>query len=197
MYMSFHIFVIIIYSQTCVNGHLWTTATSEQRPPVNNGRTKSGQANFDTNIDWKPSTERPPLYNAHFFGVPRVTVVDRFDCIYQGWPDFFSHGPFSIIWNVLLGGRGVQFFFNFSADLWRIIKGSKIFLQKLSFFSLKLNIFFKNGIIGGVFFKKFEPPLSSRAAKKVWWAACGPLAALWPCLVYTMGLINDQSINQL
>ncbi len=58
------------------------TATSEQRPPVNNGRTKSGQANFDTNFDWKPSTERPPLYNGHFFGVPRVAVVDRFDCIY-------------------------------------------------------------------------------------------------------------------
>jgi hypothetical protein len=27
------------------------TATSEQRPPVNNGQTKSGQANFDTNFD--------------------------------------------------------------------------------------------------------------------------------------------------
>ena len=40
------------------------TATSEQRPPVNNGQTKSGQANFDTNL-----------------AVPRVAVVDRFDCI--------------------------------------------------------------------------------------------------------------------
>ncbi len=26
-----------MYSQTCVNGHLRTTATSEQRPPPNNG----------------------------------------------------------------------------------------------------------------------------------------------------------------
>ncbi len=59
------------------------TATSEQRPPVNNDRTKSGQANFDTNFDWKPSTERPPLYNGHFFGVPRVAVVDRFDCTWK------------------------------------------------------------------------------------------------------------------
>ena len=50
-------------------------ATSEQRPPVNNS-----QANFDTNFDWKTSTERPPMYNGHFFGVPRVAVEDRFDC---------------------------------------------------------------------------------------------------------------------
>jgi hypothetical protein len=27
------------------------TATSEKRPPVNNDRTKSGQAHFDTNFD--------------------------------------------------------------------------------------------------------------------------------------------------
>jgi hypothetical protein len=27
------------------------TATPEQWPPVNNGQTKSGQANFDTNFD--------------------------------------------------------------------------------------------------------------------------------------------------
>jgi hypothetical protein len=27
------------------------TATSEQRPPVDNGQTKSGQTNFDTNFD--------------------------------------------------------------------------------------------------------------------------------------------------
>jgi hypothetical protein len=31
-------------------------AASEQRPPVNNGQTKSGQANFDANFDWKTSS---------------------------------------------------------------------------------------------------------------------------------------------
>jgi hypothetical protein len=56
------------------------TATSEQRPPVNNGQTKSGQANFDTNFDLKTSTERSPMYNGQFLGVPRVAVAHRFDC---------------------------------------------------------------------------------------------------------------------
>ncbi len=56
------------------------TATSEQRPPVNNSQTKSGQINFNTNFYLKPSKDRPPLYNGHFFGVPRVAVIDRFDC---------------------------------------------------------------------------------------------------------------------
>ncbi len=55
------------------------TATSEQRPLVNNGHTKSGKANFETNFDWKISTEQPPMYYSHFIGVPRVAVVDRFD----------------------------------------------------------------------------------------------------------------------
>jgi hypothetical protein len=52
--------------------------------PVNNGQTKSVQANFDTNFDLKPSTEQPPLYNGHFLQVPRVVVVDWFDCIQNG-----------------------------------------------------------------------------------------------------------------
>jgi len=63
------------------NGHLWKTATSEQRPPVNYGQTKSGRANFDTNFDWKTSTEQTPMYNDHFLGVSRVAVVYIFDCI--------------------------------------------------------------------------------------------------------------------
>jgi hypothetical protein len=37
-------------------------ATYEQQPPVNNGQTKSGQANFDTNFDLKTSIEQPPVY---------------------------------------------------------------------------------------------------------------------------------------
>ncbi len=63
-------------------------ATSEQRPPVNNDQTKSGQANFDTNFDWETSSERPAMYNGHFLAVPRVAVVDRFDCTYK--PNFMQ-----------------------------------------------------------------------------------------------------------
>ncbi len=33
------------------------TATFEQRPPVNNGKTNSGQAKFDTKVDWNTSTD--------------------------------------------------------------------------------------------------------------------------------------------
>ncbi len=49
--------------------------------------------------------------------------VHTSDNIYQGWPDFFSHGPFSIIFNVLgaassfQGVEGAKIFENFSADL--------------------------------------------------------------------------------
>jgi hypothetical protein len=53
--------------------------TYEQRPPVNNRQTKSGQANFDTNFDCKISTDQPPIYNPYFFVVPRVAFVDRFE----------------------------------------------------------------------------------------------------------------------
>ncbi len=53
------------------------TATSEQQPPVNNSQTKSGQANFDNSSNWITSSEGQPLYNGHFFGVPKVAVVDR------------------------------------------------------------------------------------------------------------------------
>jgi hypothetical protein len=57
--------------------------------------------------------------------------------------------------------------------------------SKRQFLAKKVNIFLKNGILGGAFYENFEwvmlylkPPLNSRAAKKVW------RAALWPCLVY-------------
>ncbi len=126
--------LLCMYSQTCPNGHLWITATcqqrpvcspngqseaylpliflykplhnghvyqvpraavvhrfdctvkpvltatSEQYPPLNNGQPKDGRIKFNTNFDWKPSKKRPPLYNSHYFGVPRVALVDRFDC---------------------------------------------------------------------------------------------------------------------
>jgi len=45
-------------------------------------------------------------------------------------------------------------------------------------------MFFKNVILRAANYKNFEPPINSRAAKKVWRAAYGPRAALWPCLVY-------------
>ncbi len=57
------------------------TATSEQRPPVNNGQPKPGQIKFNSNFDWNPFKKRPPMYNDHYFGGPRVAVIDRFDCI--------------------------------------------------------------------------------------------------------------------
>jgi hypothetical protein len=57
------------------------TATSEQRPTVNNGQSKSRKANFATNFDLKTSAEQPPMNNGQFFGVPRVAIAYRFDCI--------------------------------------------------------------------------------------------------------------------
>jgi hypothetical protein len=57
------------------------TATSEQRPTANNGQPKPGQIKFNSNFDRKTSLQRPPVYYGQYFGVPRVAVVDRFDCI--------------------------------------------------------------------------------------------------------------------
>ncbi len=53
------------------------TATSEQRPPVNNGRYNSVTASINLTFI------RAPLSNGHFFKVPRVVVVHRFDCTLQ------------------------------------------------------------------------------------------------------------------
>jgi hypothetical protein len=66
----------------------------------------------------------------------------------------------------------------------KITRGSQNVLQKCNFYNKKVKISIKNGILGGAFKKKIEP-LNSRAAKKVWRAACGLRAALWPCLIYT------------
>jgi hypothetical protein len=51
------------------------TATFEQRPPVNNGRYNLVTASINLTFI------RAPLSNGHFFRVPRVAVVHRFDCI--------------------------------------------------------------------------------------------------------------------
>ncbi len=61
------------------------TATSEQRPLVKNGQGDPQDFYTDSNFDWKPSTQPPPMYNGHFLGVPRLAVVFRFNftCIYQ------------------------------------------------------------------------------------------------------------------
>jgi hypothetical protein len=78
--------------------------------------------------------------------------------IYQGWPDFFTHGPFSIIFNVLGAAssfQGVEGCNNFRKFLCRFVKiprGSKNVLQKCHFLALKVKIFFKNGIFGGLFY---------------------------------------------
>ncbi len=55
-------------------------ATSEQRLPANNNQPKPGQIKFKSNFDWKTSLQRPPVYYGQYFGVPRVAIVDRFDC---------------------------------------------------------------------------------------------------------------------
>ncbi len=81
---------IMILFSCAVNPVL--TATSKLRPPVNNGQPKSGQATFNTNFDWKTCQDRPTLYNGHFFGVPRVAVVDRFDCMpkFSDWMRYWA-----------------------------------------------------------------------------------------------------------
>ncbi len=56
------------YSQTRLNDHLWTTTTCSKRPVWSiNGQSKS-------------YFYQAPLSNGHFFQVPRVVVVHRFDC---------------------------------------------------------------------------------------------------------------------
>ncbi len=57
--------------------------------------------------------------------------------------------------------------------------------SKMSYFGLKRQIFLKYG--------EWESNiLSPRAAKKVWRAACGSRAALWPCLLYYMFFLLNQ-----
>jgi hypothetical protein len=56
-----------------------------ERPPLNNdhlsgSQTKYGQTFYNTNFVWKPYKDQPSQYNGHFFQVPRVALVDRFDC---------------------------------------------------------------------------------------------------------------------
>jgi hypothetical protein len=74
--------IYIMYNKTNIQSNLCS------RPLLNNGHlsTTAGQSParliLIPILIEKPSTERPPLYNGHFFGVPRVAVVDRFDCIY-------------------------------------------------------------------------------------------------------------------
>ncbi len=76
----------------------------------------------------------------------------------------FSHGPFSIICNVLgaassfQGVEGYNIFWKFLCRFAKITRGSKNFLQKCHFWAKRVNIFFKNGILGGAIYKHFEPP---------------------------------------
>jgi hypothetical protein len=61
----------------------------------------------------------------------------------------------------------------------KIIRGSKNLLLKCHFWGEEN--FFKNGILGGAFYKNFEweiTYLKLKGRKKIW------RAALWPCLLY-------------
>ena len=76
----------------------------------------------------------------------------------QGWPDFFIHWPFSIIFKVLgpqyiPGGRGVKFFLKISLQICENPKRFQKHSSKMSFFGLKSQIFLKNCEWGIVYFK--------------------------------------------
>jgi hypothetical protein len=84
------------------------TATSEQRLPANNGQPKPGQIKFNSNFDWKPFKKWPPMYNGHYSGVPRVAVVDRFDCTHTA-DDFQFSTSYQFFWHLLKWCRAVVF----------------------------------------------------------------------------------------
>ncbi len=66
-------------SQSCANGHLWTTTTCQQRPAWILCPNKPTM-NLPS-ILHQPLNNNLPLKNSHFLGVPRVAVVNRFYCI--------------------------------------------------------------------------------------------------------------------
>jgi hypothetical protein len=102
--------------------------------------------NDDSDIE---KTFKKPIYN-----------------IVQGWPDFFSQGPFSIICNVLgaansfhlSGDRGVQNFLKISLQICENHKRFQKCFLKFHFGGEKVKNFFKNGILGGAFYEHYEPP---------------------------------------
>ncbi len=67
--------------------------------------------------------ESPTLCQIQDWGIPPSAALHSGEIIYKGWPDFFSRGPFSIIfmfWGPQVhskGQRGAKCFENFSADL--------------------------------------------------------------------------------
>jgi hypothetical protein len=68
------------YSQTCPNGHLWITATCQQRPVCSpNGQS---EAYLPLIFLYKP------LHNGHVYQVPKAAVVHRFDCTCQKFTIF-------------------------------------------------------------------------------------------------------------
>ncbi len=87
-------------SQTWVNDHFWTTTTIlESRFPHLENKVNSEQ--------------QPPVNNGHYFWVPRVVVVHRFDCIQT---------------------RFQNFFLNISNDCWtNRVSGSKKFVSNIYF----------------------------------------------------------------
>ncbi len=69
-------FIVNDRSQNTVKSVL--TATSEKRPPVNNGQSAALMASRKPTYHW--SFSHNPLLNGHIFQVPRMAGVHRFDC---------------------------------------------------------------------------------------------------------------------
>ena len=65
----------LVYSQTCVNGHLWI------KSPVNNNRPNPHLAKIYKNFSISTSEWQLVLNNSHYSLDPRVAVVHRFDCM--------------------------------------------------------------------------------------------------------------------
>jgi hypothetical protein len=53
----------------------------EQRPPANNGQPKAGQIKLIAILIENPLKSGHLCTTTTFWGVPKVAVVDRFDCI--------------------------------------------------------------------------------------------------------------------
>ncbi len=72
------------YSQTWANGHLTITTTCLQRRLI-------WSSNLSlSNIELWTSEQRPPVNNGHKFGVPRVVVVHKFNCISFSIKNYFE-----------------------------------------------------------------------------------------------------------
>ena len=122
----------------------------------------------------------------------------------QGWPDFFSQGPFSIIFNVLgaassfQGVEGLKKIWIFLGRFVKITRVSKHILQKCHFLAQKIKIFFKNSILVGAFYKNFVPPKLKGRKKSLasrMWPAGRTLAM--SVIDYRLQLSNSDNYKQI